>query len=199
MSDATSSSYVPRPSHSPSARDRESQPRQLFDHRKDDPVRFSVLARPPRPLPTPKSSGDYVSASSTSSYANSVASSAFTLSSTTDGSSTSSALFDRPGAGGGGRGEEGGINVFSVQLKKLYRAITNLETRIKTEDADDRDGDDGGSATGGRGEARVTLKGKQPDSSIVTVEDIEREKWKNQIVNHKQSVIIVYVWHTINT
>ncbi|KAH9837881.1 uncharacterized protein C8Q71DRAFT_754967 [Rhodofomes roseus] len=52
----------------------------MFDHRKDDPVRFSVLARPQpspnaaanrphvdRPTPTPKSSGDFVSASSTSS------------------------------------------------------------------------------------------------------------------------------------
>ncbi|RDB24144.1 hypothetical protein Hypma_008825 [Hypsizygus marmoreus] len=182
MSDATSSSYLPRPHHpSPVSRERETQ-RQLFDHRKDDPVRFSVLARPSRdrPTPTPKSSGDYISASSTSSYANSQASSAFTLSSTTDGSSASSVLFDRPG---GGRGDDGN-NVFSVQLKKLYRAITNLETKVKMEDSDERDGEDG-SGTSGRGEPRVTLKGKQPETTVTTEEDIEKEKWKVQIANHK--------------
>ncbi|KAF8061488.1 hypothetical protein FPV67DRAFT_1703906 [Lyophyllum atratum] len=190
MSDATSSSYLPRPHASPNAtsreRDRDGPARQLFDHRKDDPVRFSVLARPPRDRPTPmaRSSADF-SASSTSSYANSV-SSAFTLSSTTDGSSASSALFDRPG-GSGGRGDDGGNNVFSVQLKKLYRAITNLETKVKIEDSDDRDGEDAGSVQGGRGEPRVTLKGKQPENTAPTTdEDIEREKWKIQITNHKQ-------------
>ncbi|GLB35314.1 putative est1 DNA/RNA binding domain [Lyophyllum shimeji] len=187
MSDATSSSYLPRPHPSPNAnareRDRDAPSRQLFDHRKDDPVRFSVLARPPRdrPTPVPKSSADF-SASSTSSY--SVSSSAFTLSSTTDGSSASSALFDRPG-GSGGRGEDGGNNVLSAQLKKLYRDITHLETKVKMEDSDERDGEDGASAT--RGEPRVTLKGKQPETSVPTTEeDIEREKWKNQIANHKQ-------------
>ncbi|KAF6764811.1 hypothetical protein DFP72DRAFT_985932 [Ephemerocybe angulata] len=85
LSDTTGSSYV-------------QVPRQLAD----DPVRFQVLTRPPsstpraRPTPTPKGSGDYVSASSASSYAPSVASSTFTLSSTTDGSSASSGLFDGP-------------------------------------------------------------------------------------------------------
>ncbi|KAF5387074.1 hypothetical protein D9615_001809 [Tricholomella constricta] len=187
LSDATSSSHLPRPQASPRG-DRDTPARQLFDHRKDDPVRFSVLARPPRdrPVPTSKPSGDYVSASSTSSYANSISSSAFTLSSTTDGSSASSALFDRP-AGNGGRGDDGANNVFSVQLKKLYRAITNLETKVKVEDSDDRDADDGPSALGGRGELRVTLKAKQPENSVPTTEeDIEREKWKMQIANHKQ-------------
>ena len=49
-----------------------------------------------RPTPTPKSSGDYIWVSSTSSYAHSIVSSRFTLSSnTTNNSSTSSALFDR--------------------------------------------------------------------------------------------------------
>ncbi|KAG5645823.1 hypothetical protein DXG03_005164 [Asterophora parasitica] len=190
LSDAASSSYLPpRPQAPPNSRERGDTSRQLFDHRKDDPVRFSVLARPPRDRLTPSSkpSGDYVSASSTSSYANSVSSSAFTLSSTTDGSSASSALFDRPG-GSGGRGDDGGNNVFSVQLKKLYRAITNLETKVKMEDSDDRDAEDGASTVGGRGEPRVTLKGKQPENAATstTEEDIEREKWKVQIANHKQ-------------
>ena len=143
-------------------------------------MRFSVLARPPRPLPTPKSSGDYISASSTSSY-----SSAFTLSSTTDGSSASSALFDRPVASGT-RGDDGSANVVAVQLKKLYRAITNLETKVKTGETDDRNADDAGSATGSRRDARVTLKGKQPENPVAAEEDLERERWKVQIANHKQ-------------
>ena len=119
ISDATSSSYAPRGmSINPSGplREASAHQRQLFDHRKDDPVRFSVLPRPSstngnRPVPTPKSSADYVSASSTSSYAHSQVSSNFTLSSnTTDGSSASSAVFDRPN-------EEHRNNAFTVQLK----------------------------------------------------------------------------------
>ncbi|KAF9466407.1 hypothetical protein BDZ94DRAFT_220383 [Collybia nuda] len=189
MSDATGSSHV-RPTPSPALRD--SHARQLFDHRKDDPVRFSVLARPPRDLPKPisKSSNDYVSASSTSSYANSVSSSAFTLSSTTDGSSASSALFDRHG--GGGRGDDGGNNVFSVQLKKLYRAITSLETKVKMEDVEDRDADEA-SVSGITVNTRVTLKGKE-NAEVVksTEEELEREKWKNQIADHKQLAEIIH-------
>ncbi|KAG2752558.1 hypothetical protein P692DRAFT_20872018 [Suillus brevipes Sb2] len=99
FSDATSSSSPPRNTPTSHQRDPPAS-RQLFDHRKDDPVRFAVLVRPSstgaRPPPTPKSSGDYVSASSTSSYAHSLTSS-FTLSSSgmTDNSSASSALFFR--------------------------------------------------------------------------------------------------------
>ncbi|TFK42921.1 hypothetical protein BDQ12DRAFT_299349 [Crucibulum laeve] len=148
--------------------------RQLFDHRKDDPVRFSVLARPQgRPQPTSKPSADYISASSTSSYAPSIASSSFTLSSTTDGSSASSALFDgRPG-----NQEESSNNVFSVQLKKLYRNITALETKIKTEDSiDDNDN-----------ESRVLIKGKEIEN-----EDLAKEKWKKQITDHKELAEVIH-------
>lgn len=148
---------------------------RLFDHRKDDPVRFSVLPRAQgRQLPTPKSSADYVSASSTSSYAASISSSTFTLSSTTDGSSTSSALFDgRPGAQ---ETDDSGKNVFSIQLKRLYRTITDLEVKIKVEDSPGDDADELGS--------RVMLKGKEIDSDG----DLEKEKWKKQIADHKRFV-----------
>ncbi|KAG1740705.1 hypothetical protein EDD22DRAFT_1008135 [Suillus occidentalis] len=96
ISDATSSSSPPRNTPTSHQRDPPAS-RQLFDHRKDDPVRFAGLARPSstgaRSPPTPKSSGDYVSASSTSSYAHLLTLS-FTLSSgMTDNSSASSALF----------------------------------------------------------------------------------------------------------
>ena len=80
-------------------------------------------------LLTPKSAGDYVSASLTSSYPASIFSSPFTLSSTTD---ASSALFN-------GHQEQwtedSGNNVLSFQLKKLYRNISSEENKIKQEDS----------------------------------------------------------------
>lgn len=171
MSDAASSSYISRgPPQTNSSR--EATGRQLFDHRKDDPVRFTVMSRhgQGRPVPTPKSSGEYVSASSTSSYAHSMTSSSFTLSSTTDGSSASSALFDRHGQPNSE--EQAGNNVFAIQLKKLYRAITNLETKIKQEDADEAE------------EAgRVMLKSKEMEDEDL---EKEKEKWKKQIEDHKR-------------
>jgi protein SMG6 len=165
ISDGASSSGVPRSGPKGSMRD--APARQLFDHRKDDPVRFAVLARPQgRAVPTPKSSADYLSASSTSSYANSVTSSNFTLSSNTDDSSASSALFDRQG-----KPNEGpGTNIFAGQLKKLYRTISTLEEKVKQEDADDASE-----------EGIFMLNGKE-----VADDDLEREKWKKQIENHKR-------------
>jgi protein SMG6 len=75
----------------------------------------------------------------------SISSSAITLSSTTDGSSASSALFDRrPNQ------EQASNSIFSVQLKKLY----------------------------------VVLKGKEVEN-----EDLEKEKWKKQISDHKMLVM----------
>lgn len=105
---------------------------RLFDHRKDDPVHFHVLRPTPtsrnRPTPTSKSSGDYVSASSTSSYVHSIASSNFTLNTTTDGSSASSALFGEQPR------ECASLSAFTQQLKKLYRGISNLEACLLKED-----------------------------------------------------------------
>ncbi|KDR73471.1 hypothetical protein GALMADRAFT_71996 [Galerina marginata CBS 339.88] len=184
MSDGTGSSYVhvsrAAPTTAPSVHrdERTTTTRQLFDHRKDNPVRFSVLARPQmssghgRPSPTPKSSGDYLSASSTSSYAASISSSTFTLSSTTDGSSTSSALFDgRPNQGPGT--DDSGNTTVSLQLKRLYREISNLETKIKQEDSSE-EFDDAMST-------RVMLKGKEPVS-----EEPEKDKWLKQIRDHRE-------------
>ncbi|KAJ6513896.1 hypothetical protein C8R47DRAFT_1092306 [Mycena vitilis] len=169
MSDAASSSYVSRGAAQASPpQSRGTAARQLFDHRKDDPVRFVLRGKP---TPTPKSSAEYVSASSTSSYANSMASSTFTLSSTTDGSSASSALFDRKSQPGG---DDRNTNVFALQLKKLYRAITDLETKIKQDDSDETE--DAG---------RVLLKAKDGQDNELK-QDKEREKWKRQIDDHKE-------------
>ncbi len=113
-----------------------------------------------------------------------MASSSFTLSSTTDGSSASSALFDR-GNGTGGRADDGN-NVLSSQLKRLYRAITNLETKVKMEDAEDLDD----VARSSRTEPRITLKGKQPESASNSLpeDEAERERWRAMIASHKQYV-----------
>lgn len=162
ISDATSSSYAPRGT----AANAPAHQRQLFDHRKDDPVRFSVLARPSsRPTPTPKSSVGYVSASSTSSYAPSIASSSFTLSSnTTDNSSASSAA--KPNT-------DESSNNFAVQLKKLYRGIAALETKILNEDMDES----------GPEEGRIVLKERGKD---LPDEDAQVQKWNKLIGDHKR-------------
>ena len=96
FSDAISRSFAPRgsPANPPTHQ------RQPFGHQKDGPLQFSMLTRPStandsQPTPTSKSSGDYVSASSTSLYAHSIVSSSFTLWSTTDNSSASSAFSAR--------------------------------------------------------------------------------------------------------
>ena len=60
-----------------------------------------------------------------------------------------------------------------MQLKRLYRTISNLETKIKQEDSTD-EADDGMNT-------RVMLKGKE-----VETEDLEKERWKKQITDHKQ-------------
>jgi len=153
--------------HSPQREN--AQQRQLFDHRKDDPVRFSNMARPsgtPQttkpPTPSPRSSVDYVSASSTSSYAQSTLSSNFTLS--TDGSSASSALFE-----GKPRSETTGT-VLSAQLKRLYREISLLEAKVSREDGDEI-----------LDEPRVMLKGKEKKD-----DDTERDRWKRVLEDHKK-------------
>ena len=108
---------------------------------------------------------DHVSASSTlaSSYAASISSSAFTLSSTTDGSS-SSALFEGHGEQGQGtETDNSGNSVFSIQSKKLYRALLNLETRIKQEE-----GFVGSSAEDGEvGKSVVVLGGKEREKGLI--------------------------------
>ena len=106
-----------------SARNRDaSQHRQLFDPRKHDPLSFSAAQVR---KPAPKHSGDYASVYSVSSHANSIVSFNFTLSSsTTDGSSAPSSLFDHKPR------EESKTSAFSAQLKKLYRDISSLEKKI---------------------------------------------------------------------
>ncbi|KZT11502.1 uncharacterized protein LAESUDRAFT_643103 [Laetiporus sulphureus 93-53] len=204
MSDAASSSYASRGPvlqasrlHQASSASRAAvdSHRQLFDHRKDDPVRFAVLTRPQvspgrnqdRPTPTPKSSGDYVSASSTSSasYAQSTLSSNFTLS--TADSSAPSSLFDNPN-GHARRSEDSasGTNAFSMQLKKLYRAISALEAKILGEDRD-KDQDEGDDRAGQQ-RIGVLLKGRPGSAGAMEAKgsEDESERWKRLLVDHKE-------------
>lgn len=201
MSDAASSGYArvvnpPSSRHHGSPQSRGDQHR-LFDPRRDNPHKFGAHTRPAqpapssgspnlngRPTPTPKSSGDYISASSTSSasYAQSTISSSFTFSSNTTDSSASSAIFDSQR-----RSEEsaGPVNALSVKLKRLYRTISSLEDKVAKgneapEDEPDRDGHRMGvlqRADGGQGQE---VKGGD--------EDAEREKWKKLITDHKEYV-----------
>lgn len=168
MSDNGSSSYAPRAGASRDA----SGHNRLFDHRKDDPVRFHVLARPSnvnggKPPPTPKSSGEYVSTSSTSSYAHSITSSNFTLSSTTDGSSTSSALFEQQ------HRPESSNQAFSAQLKKLYRAISALESKLDGNEVQE--------------ESRITLA-RPGQAARQEADDSEMEKWSKFVADRKTFV-----------
>jgi hypothetical protein len=98
---------------------------QLFNPRKHDPVSFSTAqAR----KPAQKSSGDYTSVSSVSSYAHLVVPSIFILSSgMTDGSSGPSSIFDHNKPR-----DEPKANAFSNQPKNLYHDISHLETKLLT-------------------------------------------------------------------
>ena len=90
------------------------------------------------------------------------------------GSSTSSSLFDgRPNQ------DRAKNSIFALQLKKLYREITNLETKVKQEDSMD-DTDDVMNS-------RVVLKGKKVEN-----DDLEKEKWKKQLSDHKTLVFVTF-------
>ena len=162
-SESAGSSYAPRQPAEASRHSRDaSQHRQLFDPRKHDAMSFSAAqAR----KPAPKSSGDYASVSSVSSYAQSVVSSNFTLSSgTTDGSSAPSSIFDHKPR------DEPKTNAFSNQLKKLYRDISHLETKLLADSGEPQE------------ENRIVIKG----GPSAGADDAEKARWKSLIEDHKR-------------
>jgi protein SMG6 len=165
LSESAGSSYAPRqqPAEAPRHNRDASQHRQLFDPRKHDAMSFSTAqAR----KPAPKSSGDYASVSSVSSYAQSVVSSNFTLSSgTTDGSSAPSSIFDHNKPR-----DEPKTNAFSNQLKKLYRDISHLETKLLADSGEPQD------------ENRIVIKG----GPSAGADEAEKTRWKNLIDDHKR-------------
>jgi protein SMG6 len=72
-------------------------------------------------------------------------------------------------------------------LKKLYRALSNLETKIKQEESFVRssmeDGMNGAVMLGGK-EKDLVIKGK----TTADPGEVERERWKRIINNHKEYV-----------
>ncbi|PIL23779.1 hypothetical protein GSI_13529 [Ganoderma sinense ZZ0214-1] len=207
MSDAASSSHSPRAmparvlQSAQASRGVGDSHRQLFDPRKHNPVLFSNQSRhhaptaavssPPnagRPTPTPKSSGDWVSASSTSSvsYAQSTISSNFTLSSATDSSSASSALFDSSNpAGRRSEDSASSANAFSRKLKEVYRTISGLESKLLGNDRD-RERGDGGERAAQRG---VLIKGRPASTGAARdtpSEEGESERWRKLVSEHQQ-------------
>ncbi|RDX48390.1 hypothetical protein OH76DRAFT_671253 [Lentinus brumalis] len=207
MSEGASSSQSPRamqprilqPAHPP--RGGTESHRQLFDPRKHDAVLFSSqnrhhggtgsLVNSPsngRPTPTPKSSGDWVSASSTSSasYAHSTISSSFTLSSATDSSSASSALFDSSNpAGRRSEDSASSANAFSRKLKEVYRTISSLETRLLGSDRDRGRADDSERSAQRVG---VLIKGRPGSSGTskdAATEESESERWRKLVLEHQ--------------
>jgi hypothetical protein len=164
-SESAGSSYAPRTPADSSRHNHNrdaSQHRKLFDPRKHDPLSFSAAqAR----KPVPKSSGDYASVSSVSSYAQSIVSSSFTLSSgTTDGSSAPSSIFDDKTR------DVSKTNAFSNQLKKLYRDISHLETKLFADSGEPQD------------ESRIVIKG----GPSAGADEVEKVRWKKAIEDHKR-------------
>lgn len=205
MSEAASSSYAPRQPPQPSRPHHRAQPSRaggeaprLFDPRKDDPHHFGVMARPQlngsaappngRPAPTPKSSGDWVSASSTSSYAHSTISSNFTLNTTTTESSASSAIFDN-----GQRSEDSAAssNVLSSQLKNLYRQIVTLEAKLQSE----RDVDMQDDAYEDSHRIGLLQKGQPVNTRTKQEEEAEQERYRRVVQDHKEYVCLLCSYH----
>lgn len=170
---------------------------RLFDPRKDNPYQPPLLVRaqaaangsPPsssRPTPTPKSSGDWVSASSTSSasYAQSTISSTFTLNSTTTDSSASSAIFSNEQRSEDSTASTG---VLSAKLKLLYRRVVALESQLsKNPESDMQDDGELGSQRIG-----VLLKTQQSNGMIKREikggnEEADRERYSKLVNQHKQ-------------
>jgi len=112
-----------------------SSSRRLFDPKRDAPIAFAIANKSAssgettRPPPVHRSSGDYLSASSTSmsSYPPSIGSSLFTLSQT---SSSSSAPF---------RDKEDPNSPVVEQLKRLYRQISHAEKKLQEHRPDGTD------------------------------------------------------------
>jgi len=137
-------------------------------------VRFGVKQQ--RVSLQPKSSGYYVSTASSSFYAPSQAS-IYTLSSTTDGSS-SSGLFHKNAK------QAPSTNLVTTELKKLYREITKGENAVKQEEVDNVPDDPG----------RVLYKGKGRHPHPDEDDNLGRDKWKKRSSTLKE---LVKVYHSL--
>jgi len=101
-----------------------------------------------------------------------VGSSSFTLSSgTTDGSSAPSSIFDHKPR------DESKNNAFSNQLKKLYRDISHLETKLLADSGEPQD------------ESRIVIKG----GPAAGADEVEIARWNKSIDEHKQYAPFVFL------
>ncbi|KAI0693720.1 hypothetical protein BC835DRAFT_1406670 [Cytidiella melzeri] len=172
---------------------------RLFDPRKDNPYHPGLLVRPgngtsssppnPRALPTPKSSGDWVSASSTSSasYAQSSISSNFTLNSGTTDSSASSAIFSN-----GPRSEDSttSTTVLSSKLKQLYRRVVTIEDQLNKESEAELQE----SVESSPQRIGVLLRAQQ--NGVITREvgkdEAEKDKYMRIVTKHKELAEVIH-------
>lgn len=126
-----------------------------------------------------------MSASSTSSYAQSTISSNFTLNTTTTESSASSAIFDN-----GQRSEDSAAssNALSSQLKNLYRQIVTLEARLQSErDVDMQDDTYEDSHRIG-----LLQKGQPVHTRTKQEEEAEQERYRRLVQEHKELANVVH-------
>ena len=100
--------------------------KRLFDPSRDDPLRFAAMSSSNRQSATSSvatSNTGYISASSTSDT-RSLASSAFTLSSATSGTSADSGPYQ------GKKSEPGNVTPLVAELKRVYREISEMEKKL---------------------------------------------------------------------
>jgi hypothetical protein len=100
--------------------------KRLFDPSRDDPLRFSTMSSSNRQSATPSiatTNTGYISASSTSD-SHSLASSAFTLSSATSGTSVDSGPYQ------GKKSEPANVTPLVAELKRVYREILEMEKKL---------------------------------------------------------------------
>ncbi|PVF98027.1 hypothetical protein CPB86DRAFT_705961 [Serendipita vermifera] len=156
-----------------------SQPpsRQLFDYRKDDPVRFAVLnnqAHRERQAPSSIQSSSVMDHSSISSYT----SSTWTLTSST-GTSQSSAPPEQAT-------DKEGSSKFVSMLKRIYREIAEYEKKIKEWD----NHEDGQIPS-----AAITML--KPGTSLASVEESENsDPLRMLVAQHKQ---LAELYHSMIT
>jgi hypothetical protein len=85
---------------------------------------------------------------------------------TTDGSSAPSSLFDHKHK----HRDESKTNAFSNQLKKLYRDISHLETKLLADSGEPQD------------ESRIVIKG----GPSAGADKMEKVRWKKAIEDYKR-------------
>lgn len=95
----------------------------------------------------------------------------------------------------GARSEERGTKAFALQLKKPYRAITNLETKVKAEDTKSIVDDNPLGSVGSRREtSRLMVKGEQLETSHLSkIPSAKDGMFRLETTNSQWFKIIVFL------